>query len=126
MIAIRIPVFNYGAGVMPPPEAWTIRVEGACLQWHTAACQEKDGCFVSAHTKLAGWGKHVVLSTEALGRDFCTAIYPFMRKRHGDGIELTLEFAGLKKTTQQTTQSFWLGFENAISRRTRCQKSSQC
>jgi hypothetical protein len=70
--------------------SWTIRVESAATQAHTFACQEKDGCFVSAHTKLAGFGKHVALSTEALADDFRTAIYPIMRKRHGDSVELIL------------------------------------
>lgn len=97
MVAIRIPVFDCAPGVKPSPAAWTIRVEGADLQAHTFACQEKDGCFVSAHTKLAGWGKHVVLSTEAIAHDFCTAIYAAMRKRHGDSIELILEASGKRK-----------------------------
>jgi len=74
-----------------PDTAWTIRVEGATTQVHTFACQVKDGCFVSPHTKLAGWGKHVVLSTEEIANDFLTAIYPVMRKRHGDSVELILE-----------------------------------
>jgi hypothetical protein len=76
MSIIPIPVFDYDAPrVKPSSSAWTIRVEGTRLQAHTFACQEKDGCFVSAHTKLTRWGKHVVLSTEALARDFRTAIY---------------------------------------------------
>lgn len=69
---------------------WTIQVESASTQAHTFACQDKDGCFVSANTKLAGFGKHVALSTEALANDFRTAIYPIMRKRHGDFVALTL------------------------------------
>lgn len=97
MVAIRIPVFDCDAGVTPSPTAWTIRVEGAALQAHTFACQEKDGCFVSVHTKLAGWGKHVVLSTEALANDFRSAIYGVMRKRHGDSIELILEGSGKRR-----------------------------
>ena len=97
MVAIRIPVFDGDAGVKLSPAAWTIRVEGADLQAHTFACQTKDGCFVSAHTKLAGWGKHVVLSTEAIASDFRTAIYAVMRKRHGDYIELILEASDKRK-----------------------------
>lgn len=73
-----------------PEISWTIRVESAVAQAHTFACQNKDGCFVSAHTKLAGFGKHVALSTEKLADTFRTAIYPTMRKRHGDSVELIL------------------------------------
>lgn len=81
-----------------PETLWTIRVEGAALQAHTFACQVKDGCFVSAHTKLAGWGKHVVVSTEAIANDFRTAIYPVMRKRHGDSVKLIAEVVAGRKT----------------------------
>jgi hypothetical protein len=91
MVELRIPVFDDVPDAKQSPAAWTLRVEGANFQAHTFACQVKDGCFVSAHTKLAGWGKHVVLSTEAIARDFRTAIYAVMRKRHGNSIELILE-----------------------------------
>lgn len=101
MVAIHIPVFDSAVEVGSSPTAWTIRVEGAAIQAHTFACQIKDGCFVSAHTKLAGWGKHVVLSTEAIAGDFRTAIYAVMRKRHGDAIELILEALG-KRISEAT------------------------
>lgn len=97
MVTIRVPVFDDAAEVKSPPCAWTIRVEVAAVQAHTFACQTKDGCFVSAHTKLAGWGKRVVLSTERLARDFRTAIDAVMRKRHGDSIELILEPSSKRK-----------------------------
>jgi len=97
MFTICIPAFDADAQVKFSPAAWTIRVEGAGHQAHTFACQTKDGCFVSAHTKLAGWGKHAVLSTEAIANEFRTAIYPVMRKRHGDSIELILEASDKRK-----------------------------
>lgn len=97
MILIHIPVFDDDTCVKSSPAAWTVRVEGAALQAHTFACQVKDGCFVSAHTKLAGWDKHVVLSTEALANDFRAAIFASMRKRHGDFVELTVEASDKRK-----------------------------
>lgn len=96
-ITIFIPDFDDVTVVKSVPAAWTILVSGAALQAHTFACQVKDGCFVSAHTKLAGWSKRVVLSTESLAGDFCTAIYPVMRKRHGDDVELILEASDKRK-----------------------------
>lgn len=70
---------------------WTVMVENAGIQSHTYALQAKDGCFVSAHTKLAGWGKAVVLTTRELAEEFRDAIYPVMRQRHGEQVELTVE-----------------------------------
>lgn len=91
MITIHIPEIGVNEMVVAPPQAWTIRIEDANIQTHTFACQVRDGCYVSAHTKLAGWTKRVVVSTQALAQDFCTAIDPIMRKRHGDDIKLMLE-----------------------------------
>lgn len=97
MVTISIHEFESGAASHVSPDAWTIRVEEAGIQAHTFACQTKDGCFVSAHTKLAGFSKRVVLSKETLARDFCTAINAVMRKRHGDSVELILEPSGRRK-----------------------------
>lgn len=91
MIIIRIPQIEADEMVVTPPQAWTIRIEGANAQAHTFACQERDGCYISSHTKLAGWSKRVVVSTQAMAQDFCKAIYPVMRKRHGDDIQMVLE-----------------------------------
>ncbi len=49
---------------------WTIRVEGAAIQWHTFALQSKDGCYISANTKLVGDDKAVSLSNEDLARRY--------------------------------------------------------
>ena len=81
---------------------WTIEVESAATQAHTFALQHRDGCFVSANTKLAAFGKHVKLSNAELANTFRTAIYPVMRKRHGDSVELTVrkvEAFGLRRSS---------------------------
>jgi hypothetical protein len=79
--------------------SWTIRVEGANIQWHTFALQAKDGCYLSANTKLVGYEKAVTLSTESLTRRFREAVLELMRKRHGDKVELVVELGGRKNGT---------------------------
>lgn len=79
----------------PQPTAWSIQVEGAHGQAHTFALQEKDGCFLSAHKKLAGWAKCVRLSSADLAKAFIDALAVVMKKRHGDGVRLmVVPFAG--------------------------------
>lgn len=65
---------------------WTIRVESAEFQWHTFALQSKGDCFLSANTKLVGFDKAVQLSSEELARLFCDAVFPTLRRRHGEAV----------------------------------------
>jgi hypothetical protein len=65
---------------------WTIRVEDAELQWHIFAIQSKGDCFLSANTKLVGFNKAVQLSSEELARSFCEAVFPTLRRRHGEAV----------------------------------------
>ncbi|WP_143752300.1 hypothetical protein [Burkholderia sp. SRS-W-2-2016] len=78
--------------------SWTIRVEHADLQSHTFALQAKDGCFLSANTKLAGYDKAVTLTSEALAERFRAAILGVMKKRHGEDVELIVEPGGQRKS----------------------------
>ncbi len=87
MPEIRILV---GERVMPKPTVWTIRVESGYIQPHTFALQTKDGCYMSAHTKLAGYDKLVRLSSPELAQNFIDATTKIMKKRHGDDVVLTV------------------------------------
>jgi hypothetical protein len=78
-------------------EYWTIRIDDAALQWHTFALQTKDGCYISANTKLVASDKAVRVSTEALAGQFREAIMPTMRRRHGEDVCLTIEKWGTSK-----------------------------
>lgn len=78
-----------------PDTSWTIRVEDAQFQAHTFACQVKDGCFLSAHTKLAGFDRMVLLSNPELAQQYIDALAEIMKKRHGEFVKLTVEpFSG--------------------------------
>lgn len=76
---------------------WTIRIDDAALQWHTFALQTKDGCYVSANTKLVASDKAVRISDENLATQFREAIMPTMRRRHGEDVFLTIEEWGTSK-----------------------------
>ena len=71
-------------------ESWTIRIDAANLQGTTFALQSKGDCYLSANTKLVSVDKAVRLSTEGLARQFCTAVTPTMRSRHGDDVTLAV------------------------------------
>jgi len=88
MPEIRILV---GERVMPKPTVWTIKVEYANSQRHTFALQSHDECYMSAHTKLAGFDKLVRLSSPELAQEFINATTEIMKKRHGDDISLIIE-----------------------------------
>ena len=81
---------------------WTIRVEGAAIQWHTFALQSNDGCYISANTKLVGYDKAVSLSNEDLANQFRTALLDIMKRRHGDEVELVVERGGRGKHVDDT------------------------
>lgn len=89
MVNIRLPVGEQYSHA--PPAAWTIRVENANPQAHTFACQEKNVCFISANTKLAGFDKMVRLSNPELAQSFIDALKEVMTKRHGDLVQLEIE-----------------------------------
>jgi len=76
---------------------WTIRIDDAALQWHTFALQTKDGCYISANTKLVASDKAVRVSSEKLASQFREAIMATMRRRHGDDVCLTIEQWGTSK-----------------------------
>ena len=88
MPEIRILV---GERVLPKPTVWTIRVEYSNIQGHTFALQVHDGCYMSAHTKLAGFGKLVRLSSSELAQQFIDATTEVMKKRHGEDVLLVVE-----------------------------------
>jgi hypothetical protein len=76
---------------------WTIRIDDAALQWHTFMLQTKDGCYVSANTKLVASDKAVRILDEELAVRFREAIMPIMRRRHGEDVRLTIEERGTSK-----------------------------
>ncbi len=88
MPEIRILV---GERVLPKPTVWTIRVEYSNLQRHTFALQDHDGCYMSAHTKLAGFQKLAKLSSPELAQEFINATTEIMKKRHGEDVVLIVE-----------------------------------
>jgi hypothetical protein len=71
-------------------EFWTITIDGAELQWHTFALQSKGECFLSAHTKLVGVDKAVLLSTRDLAESFREATLLTLRRRHGEAVRSTV------------------------------------
>lgn len=79
---------------MDASKAWTIRVEESAIQSHTFALQERDGCFLGAHTKLAGFDKMVRLSTPELAQQYIDAVADVMKKRHGEFVHLSVEVFG--------------------------------
>ena len=78
-------------------ETWTIRVVGGKSHWQMLYQHAKGICYLSAHTKLADFGKAVTLSNRQLAEDFRTAIQEVMRRRHGSNVELVVERGGGKK-----------------------------
>lgn len=101
MTAIRTPLFQGNDMATPPPVAWTIQVNGANIQAHTFYLQEKNQCFLSAHTKLAGFDKMVRLSSHELAQSFIDALGDVIKKRTwGDDVRLTVEpLDGLDRRT---------------------------
>ena len=77
---------------------WTIRVTDANYQAHLFAIQSKDDCYISANTKIVGFGKAVMISTHELALSFCDSILPTLRRRHGDNVQISL-------ATCRTTQT---------------------
>ena len=84
-------IFNEKIEAATLQVAWTIQVSNAKIQSHTFYLQEKEICYLSAHTKLAGFGKMVRLSNMGLAQDFIEASGDILKKRHGDDLLLTVE-----------------------------------
>lgn len=53
--------------------------------------EQKDGMYVSPHTRLAGFHGVAYLKSRALAEDFAEALKPIFERRYGPGFSIEIE-----------------------------------
>ncbi len=75
-----------------PITVFTIRIGGLAPRVDTMNyIVEKGICYLSPNTKLADSEKAARLADVGVAEALAAAIQPFMRKRHGDDVEIVVE-----------------------------------